>query len=108
MRAVRDAVKPELLPLSIFAAAAVSLALLPYLSDATITYLNVYDVLQRFADYGTPGSDPGPYMWSYTMTSFDTSGGSSRGMTSIRNNSGGGLNGPWYPFKQLVIRANKN
>lgn len=52
MRPLVDALKRDLLPLTVLLVAAVSLALLPQVSGATITYLNVYDVLQRFADYG--------------------------------------------------------
>ena len=52
MRPLVDALKRDLLPLTVLVVAAVSLALLPQVSGATITYLNVYDVLQRFADYG--------------------------------------------------------
>jgi prepilin-type processing-associated H-X9-DG protein len=40
-----------------------------------------------------------PYRYSYTMTSYGTSGNSSEGITSIRN-----LNRQWFPFRQSSIR----
>jgi len=43
------------------------------------------DDTARFSEEGAIGSDPGPYMFSYSMTSFDVSGGNSLGMTSIRD-----------------------
>ena len=52
MRGLARAFRGDLLAFTVFGVAAASLALLPYVSDTTITYLNVYDVLQRFADYG--------------------------------------------------------
>ncbi len=52
MKTLAAAVRRDLLPFAVFAVAALSLALLPYVSHATITHLNVYNVLQTFADYG--------------------------------------------------------
>ena len=46
------ATQREVLPLVILAIAALCLALVPSISTATISYLNVYDVFQTFADYG--------------------------------------------------------
>jgi ribose/xylose/arabinose/galactoside ABC-type transport system permease subunit len=47
-----EALRRDLLPFSVFAVAAASLALLPQISNATITHFNAYNVLQTFADYG--------------------------------------------------------
>lgn len=55
------------------------------------------DDSQRFLDTGQPGTDPGPYMYSYSMTSLDLANNQSRGITSIRS-------GGWYAFKQSAIR----
>jgi prepilin-type N-terminal cleavage/methylation domain-containing protein/prepilin-type processing-associated H-X9-DG protein len=63
------------------------------------------DNSQRFLETGQPGSDPGPYMWSYTMNSLGVVGLASGGMTSVRDNSSGGLNGRWYPYKQSSIKS---
>ena len=52
MKGLVETLKRDLLPFLVFGVAAVSLALLPLVSHATVTYLNVYDVLQTFADYG--------------------------------------------------------
>ena len=52
MKRVAETLKGDLLAFSVFVVAAASLALLPQISHATVTYLNVYDVLQTFADYG--------------------------------------------------------
>lgn len=54
------------------------------------------DDRQRFLDTGPIGSDPGPYMMSYSMTSFELAT-PSKGITSIRS-------GGWYGFKQSSIR----
>ena len=62
------------------------------------------DNSQRFADTGQPGSDPGPYMWSYSMTSIGVTLLQSGGITSVRDNSGGSMNGRWYPFKQGNVK----
>jgi prepilin-type N-terminal cleavage/methylation domain-containing protein/prepilin-type processing-associated H-X9-DG protein len=49
---------------------------------------------------GPPGSDPGPYYYSYTMTSYDLdSSGNCLGMTSIRDK-----NGVWHPFSANKIK----
>jgi prepilin-type N-terminal cleavage/methylation domain-containing protein/prepilin-type processing-associated H-X9-DG protein len=48
---------------------------------------------------GPPGSDPGPYYFSYSMTSLGTGGSTSLGVTSIRDTSG-----VWYPFKFSSIK----
>src|SRR5882724_7438118 len=48
---------------------------------------------------GPPGSDPGPYYYSYSMTSYDLdSNGNCIGMTSIRDK-----NGVWHPFNATKI-----
>ena len=41
------------------------------------------DNADRLAETGPVGSDPGPYMFSYTMTSYDLQGGANPGLTSI-------------------------
>jgi prepilin-type N-terminal cleavage/methylation domain-containing protein/prepilin-type processing-associated H-X9-DG protein len=49
---------------------------------------------------GPPMSDPGPYYYSYTMTSYDLDGGgNSQGMTSIRDKGG-----VWHPFNATKIK----
>jgi prepilin-type N-terminal cleavage/methylation domain-containing protein len=48
---------------------------------------------------GPPGSDPGPYYYSYTMTSYDLNNNSSIGMTSIRDKQG-----IWHPFSATKIK----
>lgn len=48
---------------------------------------------------GPPGSIPGPYYYSYSMTSYDLENGQSVGMTSIRDT--GGI---WHPFKYTSIK----
>jgi prepilin-type N-terminal cleavage/methylation domain-containing protein/prepilin-type processing-associated H-X9-DG protein len=40
----------------------------------------------------------GPYLYSYTLTSYDVNNGLNRGMASINDN------GRWWPFKQPAIR----
>lgn len=40
----------------------------------------------------------GPYLYSYSVTSFDINGNQSLGLTSIKSGSA------WYPFKQEAIR----
>ena len=54
---------------------------------------------QRIRDTGAVGSDPGPFLYSYSMTSLGISGGQSRGMTSIRDNLG-----PWYPARLTSVK----
>src|SRR5947207_601698 len=54
------------------------------------------DDSQRFVRAGTVGSDPGPYMFSYSMTSLDDPNG---GITSVRELPS--LTGRWHPYKQL-------
>ena len=44
------------------------------------------DDTARLNEEGAIGSDPGPYLYSYSMTSFDLSGGNCLGMTSIFQN----------------------
>jgi len=41
------------------------------------------DDTARLAQYGTIGSDPGPYMYSYTMTSYDLENTFNPGVTSL-------------------------
>ena len=41
------------------------------------------DNLARIQQYGTIGSDPGPYMYSYTMTSYDLENTFNPGVTSL-------------------------
>jgi prepilin-type N-terminal cleavage/methylation domain-containing protein/prepilin-type processing-associated H-X9-DG protein len=49
---------------------------------------------------GPPASTPGPYYYSYTMTSYDLdAGGNSLGMTSIRDTAG-----IWHPFNSTKIK----
>lgn len=59
------------------------------------------DDRQRFLETGQPGTDPGPYMYSYSMVSLGliNNNTQSGGITSVRNNGG-----RWYPFKQSAIR----
>jgi prepilin-type N-terminal cleavage/methylation domain-containing protein/prepilin-type processing-associated H-X9-DG protein len=57
------------------------------------------DNTERFAQTGPIGSDPGPYMHSYTLTSYDLQNGVGLGMGSIKDNNGG-----WYPFKASAIK----
>jgi prepilin-type N-terminal cleavage/methylation domain-containing protein/prepilin-type processing-associated H-X9-DG protein len=40
----------------------------------------------RYQQTGTPGSDPGPYPYSYTMTSYDLENGQNPGISSIFEN----------------------
>lgn len=56
------------------------------------------DNTERFNQTGAVGSDPGPYMLSYTMTSYDLQNGQCLGMTSIKDAS------TWYPFKSSAIK----
>jgi len=49
---------------------------------------------------GPPNSDPGPYYYSYTMTSYDLDAqGNALGMTSVRDK-----NGVWHAFKASGIK----
>ncbi len=41
------------------------------------------DDTRRIAEDGAIGTDPGPYLYSYTMTSFDLAGNSNPGISSI-------------------------
>jgi ribose/xylose/arabinose/galactoside ABC-type transport system permease subunit len=52
VRRLVGALGGDLLPFATLAVAVAALFLLPYISSATITYRNLYDVLQTFADYG--------------------------------------------------------
>lgn len=63
--------------------------------------LDVDDSYRNNASYtGPPGSDPGPYYYSYSMTSFDLdANGNCLGMTSIRDTSG-----IWHPFSANKIK----
>ena len=56
------------------------------------------DNTERFAQTGAVGSDPGPYMLSYTMTSYDLQNNACVGMVSIKSG------GSWYPFKASAIK----
>lgn len=47
---------------------------------------------------GPPGSNPGPYYYSYSMTSYDLTNGQCVGMTSIRDAAG-----IWHAFKSTNI-----
>ena len=53
------------------------------------------DINDRERKANTDGN--GPYYPSYTLTSYDLDGNSSRGMASINN-------GTWHPFKQSAIK----
>jgi len=49
---------------------------------------------------GPPASTPGPYYYSYTMTSYDLdASGNALGMTSIRDTAG-----IWHPFNSTKIK----
>jgi len=52
MRRLPAAVRNDAFPFVTLAVMVIALALLPQVSHATITQLNVYDILQTFADYG--------------------------------------------------------
>jgi len=56
------------------------------------------DDRQRFLDTGPIGSDPGPYMMSYSLTSLGLVNNQSGGITSIKSG------GAWYRYKQSSIR----
>jgi len=55
------------------------------------------DDRQRLLETGPPGSNPGPYMFSYSMTSLGLVGLRSGGITSVRS-------GRWYPYKLAAVR----
>jgi len=55
------------------------------------------DNSERIARYGAIGSDPGPYIYSYSMTSYDLNNNQCVGMLSIND-------GSWRPFKASNIR----
>ena len=57
------------------------------------------DDSQRILDTGPVGSDPGPYMFSYSMTSLDDP---NSGITSVREKPF--KTGRWHPYKQLAIK----
>jgi len=53
------------------------------------------ELINDGANGGPIGSDPGPYLYSYTMTSYDVdNNGNSLGITSIRDTTA-----TWHPFK---------
>lgn len=54
---------------------------------------------ERFLDNGLVGSDPGPYMFSYSMTSYDIQNNANLGAASIRDKGG-----RWWPFKMTSMR----
>jgi prepilin-type N-terminal cleavage/methylation domain-containing protein/prepilin-type processing-associated H-X9-DG protein len=54
------------------------------------------DDRQRLIETGPPGSDPGPYVMSYSMTSLGLVNNKSGGITSVKS-------GAWYPFKQSAV-----
>jgi len=56
------------------------------------------DNTERFSQTGPVGSDPGPYMLSYTMTSYDLQNGVCLGMVSIKDGAA------WHPFKASAIK----
>ena len=56
------------------------------------------DDRQRILETGPPGSDPGPYMMSYSVTSLGLINNLSGGMTSVKDAN------RWYPYKQAAIR----
>ncbi len=56
------------------------------------------DNTERFNQTGPIGSDPGPYMHSYSMTSYDLQNGVCLGMVSIKDGSA------WYPFRASAIK----
>ena len=53
----------------------------------------------RISVTGPANSDPGPYYFSYTMTSYDLQNGQALGMSSIKESSGA-----WHPFKATAIK----
>ena len=53
----------------------------------------------RISQYGAVGTDPGPYMYSYTMTSYDLEGTFNPGLTTIVNASTA------YVFKGAAVRG---
>jgi prepilin-type N-terminal cleavage/methylation domain-containing protein/prepilin-type processing-associated H-X9-DG protein len=58
-----------------------------------------WDDKARIADFGNVGSDPGPYMYSYTMVSFGLNGSLNPGVTTIVDGT------RVYPFKLSSIRG---
>ena len=54
----------------------------------------------RFANQGQPGDDPGPYMFSYTLTSFGLEGAFNPGLSTIVDNSG-----QIHPFKISSVKG---
>jgi len=58
------------------------------------------DDRQRLLETGPLGGDPGPYMFSYSMTSLGLNNNQSGGITSVRDGNGG----RWYPYKQSAVR----
>jgi len=58
------------------------------------------DDRQRLIETGPLSGDPGPFMYSYSMTSLGLNNNQSDGITSIREGTGG----RWYPYKQSAIR----
>ncbi len=58
------------------------------------------DDRQRLLSTGPLGGNPGPFMYSYSMTSLGLNLTRSTGITSIRD----GNNGRWSPYKQSSIR----
>jgi prepilin-type N-terminal cleavage/methylation domain-containing protein/prepilin-type processing-associated H-X9-DG protein len=54
---------------------------------------------QRILDDGQVGTDPGPYMFSYTMTSYDIVNNENKGPASIRDTAG-----KWWPYKITAIK----
>jgi prepilin-type N-terminal cleavage/methylation domain-containing protein/prepilin-type processing-associated H-X9-DG protein len=62
--------------------------------------LDIDDSYRNSPSYtGPPGSSPGPYYYSYTMTSYDLENGQCVGMSSIRDTSG-----IWHPFRANNIK----
>ncbi|MGA2863160.1 MAG: prepilin-type N-terminal cleavage/methylation domain-containing protein [Verrucomicrobiota bacterium] len=58
-----------------------------------------WDNTARFQDCGSVGSDPGPYMYSYTLTSFDLEGAFNPGLSTIITDQG------VYPFRITSVRG---
>jgi prepilin-type N-terminal cleavage/methylation domain-containing protein/prepilin-type processing-associated H-X9-DG protein len=71
---------------------------------AGMTSTNVFrcpadkDDRYRISDTGPVNGDPGPYWFSYSMTSYGLEGNYNPGMTSIKTGS------TWYPFRASTIK----
>ena len=55
------------------------------------------DDLERIRQTGPVGSDPGPYLYSYTLNSYGMDGNVNVGMSSVND-------GSWHPFKLSAVK----